>query len=60
MVVIKKMLNVLDLEENKFFLKEVVLLNNIDYWNVVKFMKVCYQLLVIMLEYVYFDFNIFG
>ena len=59
-VVIKKMLNALDPEENKLFLKEVALLNSIDHRNVVKFMKVCHQPPAIMLEYVYFDFNIFG
>lgn len=41
-VIIKKMLNVLDLEEKKIFLKEVVLLNGLNYRNVVKFMLVCY------------------
>ena len=59
-VVIKKMLNALDPEENKLFLKEVALLNSIDHRNVVKFMKVCHQPPAIMLEYVYFDFNTFG
>ena len=58
-VVIKKMLNALDPEENKLFLKEVALLNSINHRNV-KFMKVCHQPPAIMLEYVYFDFNIFG
>ena len=42
-LVIKKMLNALDPEENKLFLKEVALLNSIDHRNVVKFMKVCHQ-----------------
>ena len=53
------MLNALDPEENKLFLKEVALLNSINHRNVVKFMKVCHQPPAIMLEYVYFDFNIF-
>jgi len=56
-VVIKKMLNALDPEENKLFLKEKALLNSIDHQNVVKFMKVCHQPPEIMLEYLYFDFN---
>ena len=58
-VVVKKMLNALDPEENKLFSKEVALLNSIAHQNVVKFMKVCHQPPAIMLEYVYFDFNIF-
>ena len=54
------MLNALDPEENKLFLKEVALLNGLDHRNVVKFMKVSHQPPAIMLKYVYFDFNIFG
>ena len=59
-VVIKELLNALDPEENKLFLKEVALLNGLDHRNVVKFMKVSHQPPEIMLKYVYFDFNIFG
>ena len=59
-VVIKEMLNALDPEENKLFLKEVALLNGLDHRNVVKFMKVSHQPPAIMLKSVYFDFNIFG
>ena len=54
------MLNALDPEEKKLFLKEVALLNALDHRNVVKFMSVYHQPPAIMLEYVYFDSNIFG
>ena len=59
-VIIKKMLNALDSEEKKIFSKEVALLNGLNHRNVVKFMSVCHQPPAIMLEYVYFDFKLFG
>ncbi|RMX51847.1 hypothetical protein pdam_00025147 [Pocillopora damicornis] len=51
-VVIKELLNALDPEENKLFLKEVALLNGLDHRNVVKFMKVSHQPTEIMLKYI--------
>ena len=54
------MLNVVDEEEKKLFFKEVALLNSVKFQSVVKSMAVCYQQLAMMLEYVYFDFHLFG
>lgn len=59
-VVVKKMLQVLDQDEEKLFLKEVALLNRLSHSNVVKLLGVCHQPVAIMLEYVFFDFNVFG
>ena len=42
------------------FSKEVALLNGLVHCNIVKFMSVCYEPLAMMLEYVYFDFDLFG
>lgn len=50
----------MDGEEKKLFAKEVALLNALEHQNIVKFIAVCHQLLAMMLEYVYFDFSIFG
>lgn len=54
------MLNVVDEAKKRLFFKEVALLNSIKYHSVVKSMAVCYQPLAMMLEYVYFDFHLFG
>ena len=54
------MINVMDAEEKKLFLKEVALLSGLNHPNVVKFMSVCHKPPAMMLEYVYFDFNLFG
>lgn len=59
-VVIKNMLNAVDVEEKKLFFKEVALLDSLKHQSVVKFMAVCYQPLAMMLEYVYFDFHLFS
>jgi len=59
-VVVKKMLQVLDQDEKKLFFKEVALLNRLSHPNVVKLLGVCHQPAAIMLEYVFFDFNLFG
>ena len=59
-VIIKKMLNVMDEQEKKLFSKEVALLNGLVHRNIVKLMSVCYEPFAMMLEYVYFDFNLFG
>ena len=50
----------MDAEEKKLFLKEVALLSSLNHPNVVKFMFVCHQPPAMMLECVYFDFNLFG
>ena len=50
----------MDAEEKKLFLKEVALLSGLNHPNVVRFMSVCHQPPAMMLEYVYFDFNLFG
>ena len=50
----------MDAEEKKLFLKEVNLLSGLNHHNVVKFMSVCHQPPAMMLEYVNFDFNLFG
>lgn len=54
------MLNAVDEEEKKLFFKEVALLNSVKFQSVVKSMAVCYQPLAMMLEYVHFDFHLFG
>lgn len=59
-VVIKKMIQVLDQDEKKLFFKEVELLNGLRHTNIVKLKGVCCQLLAMMLQYVYFDFDVFG
>ena len=59
-VVVKKMINAMDAEEKKLFLKELTLLGGLNHLNVVKFMSVWHQPPAMMLEYVYFDFNLFG
>ena len=59
-VVIKKMLSAMDKEEKLLFSKEVAVLNSLTHRSIVKFMGVCYRPPAMMLEYVYFDFNIFG
>ena len=59
-VVVKKMLHVLDQGEKKLFFKEVALLNGLLHPNIVKLLGVWHQPLAIMLEYVYFDFKLFG
>ena len=59
-VVLKKMINAMDAEEKKLFIKEVALLSGLNHPNVVRFMSVCHQPPAMMLEYVYFDFNLFG
>ena len=51
------MINAMDAEEKKLFLKEVTLLSGLNHPNVVKFMSVCHQPPAMMLEYVYFDFR---
>ena len=56
----QKMLNVADEAKKRLFFKEVALLNSIKYHSVVKSMAVCNQPLAMMLEYVYFDFHLFG
>ena len=63
-VVVKKMLHaglhVLDQGEKKLFFKEAALLKGLLRPNIVKLLGVCHQPLAIMLECVYFDFNLFG
>ena len=59
-VVVKKMLHVLDESEKKLFFKEAALLNGLQHHNIVKLLGVCHQPQAIMLEYVYFDFKLFG
>ena len=59
-VVVTKMLHVLDQGEKKLFFKEVALLNGLLHPNIAKLLGVCHQPLAIMLEYVYFDFKLFG
>lgn len=59
-VVIKKMIEMLDQDEKKLFFKEVELLNGLRHTNIVKLKGVCCQPLAMMLQYVYFDFNVFG
>ena len=58
-VVVKKMLHVLDQREKKLF-KEAALLKGLWHPNIVKLLGVCHQPLAIMLEYVYFNFKLFG
>ena len=59
-VVIKKMIEMLDQDEKKLFFKEVELLNGLRHTNIVKLKGVCCQPLAMMLQYVYFDFNVLG
>ena len=59
-VVVKKMLHVLDQSEKKLFFKEAALLKGLQHPSIVKLLGVCHQPLAIMLEYVYFDFKLFG
>ena len=59
-VAVKKMLHVLDQDEKKLFFKEVAFLNGLLHPNIVKLFGVCHQPQVIILEYVYFDFKLFG
>ena len=59
-VVVKRMLHVLDESEKKLFFKEAALLNGLLHPNIVKLLGVCHQPQAIMLEYVYFDFELFG
>ena len=59
-VVVKKMLQVLDQEEKKLFYKEVRLLNDLQHPNIVQLKGVSFQPLAMMLEYIYFDFKLFG
>jgi len=40
--------------------KEAALLNGLHHQNIVKLLGVCHQPQAIMLEYVYFDFELFG
>ena len=54
------MIQVLDQEEKKLFFKEVELLNGLHHANIVKLKGVCCQPPAMMLEYVYFDFKLFG
>ena len=54
------MINAMNAEEKKLFLKEVALLSGLNHPNVVRFMFVCHQPPAMMLEYIYFDFNLFG
>lgn len=42
------------------FVKEVLILNGLEYENIVLFKVVCMEFVVMMMEYVYFDFEIFG
>ena len=56
----KKMLHVLDESEKKLFFKEAALLNGLHHQNIVKLLGVCHQPQAIMLEYVYFEFELFG
>lgn len=44
-------------EDQKKFVKEARMLNNIFHDNVVKFKAFCHKPYAIMLEYVYFDFS---
>lgn len=59
-VVVKKILDVLDGEEKKLFLKEVALLNKLNNSNVVSLKAVCYRPCAFMMVYVYFSFKPFG
>ena len=59
-VVVKEMINVLDQEERKLFSKEVAILHGLNHTNVVKFKAVCCKPQAMMLEYIYFDFKLFG
>ena len=52
-VVIKKMINVMDAEEKKLFLKEVALLSGLNHPNVVKFMSVCLSLCPFLFQFVW-------
>lgn len=54
------MLQALDQEENKLFFKEVALINGLNHPNIVTLKGVCHQPLAMMLEYLYFDFKLFG
>ena len=47
-------------EDHKEFVKEARMLYNINHDNVVKFKAFCQKPYAIMLEYVYFDFSVFG
>ena len=58
--VMKKMIQVLDQDEKKLFFKEVELLNGLRHTNIVQLKGVCCQPLAMMLQYVYFDFDVFG
>ncbi|XP_074608746.1 cyclin-dependent kinase 9-like [Acropora palmata] len=49
-----------DEEDHKEFVKEARMLYNIQHDNVVKFKAFCQKPYAIMLEYVYFDFSVFG
>ena len=59
-VVVKKMLHVLHESEKKLFFKEAALLNGLLHPSIIKLLGVCHQPQAIMLEYVYFDFKLFG
>ena len=49
-----------DEEDHKEFIKQARMLYNIQHDNIVKFKAFCQKPYAIMLEYVYFDFSIFG
>jgi len=57
---VKKMLQALDQDKKKLFFKEVAPLDGLVHPNVVKLLGVCHQPPAMMMEYVYFDFQLFS
>ena len=59
LVVIKKLLGKEE-EDKRLFLKEAKILQGLNYRNVVQFQAICEMPSAIMLEYLCFDFSLFG
>lgn len=56
---VKKMLQALDQDKKKLFFKEVAPLGGLAHPNVVKLLGVCHQPPAMMMEYIYFNFQLF-
>lgn len=58
-VVVKKLLSTAQ-EFKETFVKEATILNDLKHKNIVSFKAACKEPVAMMLEYVYFDFKVFG
>lgn len=59
MVVMKKLLGTEE-EDKRLFLKEAKILQGLNHKNVVQFQAICNEPSAVMLEYLCFDFSLFG